>query len=123
MVRFALSFAMMVGAIAGCGHSVVKRADPVAVHGTVRLPGNVAVKGLFVTLHPTAGDGFLMAMPLGASGEFKGNAFPGQYTYYISPPESGPSNIKAVPEKYRSADMNRKIDVTGSGGELDLRFE
>lgn len=102
--------AMMLSA-AGCGTTVTKVSDPVAI--TIKVTaGGKPVDNVTMTLQPTADGGQAFAEVL--KGEFKATVIPGQYTFYIDKGKTD-ADLAKIPEKYRLGAMDRTLEITQPG--------
>jgi hypothetical protein len=103
----------------GCGNkSVKKNAEPVEISGSVSMGGR-PVNDVVFNLQPT-GDGAQATLPV-KDGAFQGTVTPGTYTYYISETRNARA-FEAIPEKYRSGAMDRKVEVA-SGTRLTVQLD
>src|SRR5438477_8518761 len=91
----------------------------VPVSGTVTTAAGKPVTGVFLVLMPVEGPkSNIRAFPLGADGEFHGEAQPGTYVYYISrmsveTDEDGkPVNRADAPKQKRHEQAFRKVPVS-----------
>jgi hypothetical protein len=99
----------------GCGPGMM--ADPVPVTGKATFADGKPVSGVILTLQPTR-TGHLTGFKLNADGTFQGDAVPGTYTYFFNA-ESDDAAYKNIPEKFRSADLERIVTVS-KGSDLKI---
>lgn len=106
-------------ALAGCSTKVSKNPDPVEVSGKVSLQGK-SVHDVTLTFLTVSESGAQANFPV-LNGEFKGQMYPGKYTYYFSEGKN-PAVLDSIPTKYRIGAMDRQIDIKG-GDALVLSLE
>jgi hypothetical protein len=127
MKRVTLFAAAALAVLAGCGKPA-QVADPVQVRGKATYASGTPVRDVVLTLQPVD-SGMPAGLPVGTDGSFSGKVVPGKYAYYLSAQEARtPADrqkfaqaLKAVPEKYRGADMSRTVKV--SSGDLQVKFD
>jgi len=122
-----VSAAIAIG-LSGCGRSAGQVSDPVKVTGQVIMANGQPVKDVVLTLQPVS-KGQMAGFILDAEGKFTGEAVPGKYAYYISPMEGKTEAVrkteaalKGIPENYRAASMDRTVEVTSSGTDLQIKL-
>jgi hypothetical protein len=119
--RSFLSAAVLMGLV-GCGGDRGRVADPAPVTGRIISADGNAVKDVFLTLQPVD-SGAMAGLKVGGDGTFSGKVVPGRYAYFLGPQEGkGAAALKAVPEKYQTASMERTVQVR-SGGELHIKLQ
>jgi hypothetical protein len=112
-----LPFVLLVAAI-GCGVNPGKTADYVDVTGKVTVKGQ-PVSGVVFHFRPITG-GAMRQFTL-TNGDFKGQMVPGTYTYYVEE-GNNPASFNAIPQKYRTASMDHKIEVA-AGSNLQIKLD
>jgi hypothetical protein len=113
-----------VAVVTGCGQSTLpSRGAPVDVTGTVTANGK-AVGNVVLQFSPLEQRASQKQFELPADGKFKGDMYPGKYSYYFTPLErDNPAREKAfdaIPEAYRNPSNDRTVDVGEGGGPLAI---
>jgi len=112
--------------LAGCkGYVSTTPGTSVEVNGKVVGPDGSPITPAMITFQPTGGNAQPNEFPIGTDGSFSGKLVSGKYTYYISPAVGALANksaaaLKALPETYTKATLERQVEVTG--GAIALKF-
>src|SRR5262245_15903754 len=120
-------FLMAIG-LAGCGRAE-RIPDAVPIKCQVTRSSGQPVTNVLLTLQPLEA-GHMAGLKVEADGQFAGEVVPGKYAYFFTAQESkNPAErqkldaaLLVVPEKYRSASMERTIAI-GAGEELHIQLE
>ncbi len=123
IVFFALAISL---GVVGCG-GPGQVAEPVHIEGQVTLADGRPVKDVMLTLQPTHA-GRMAGLKLGPDGSFRGEVVPGRYAYCVSEQEGKTpaerqrygAAFKAIPEKYRSANMEHVVQI--SSGRVRIKL-
>lgn len=112
-------FVFMSLAVCGCGQHIGKTHEPVEISGIVTV-NEVPVSDVVLNLQPTGAGTLPVVIPI-KDGRFKSTASPGRYAWFFeaSRAEKDSRAIEVIPDEYRSADMERQIDVV-DGSELEF---
>lgn len=97
--------------VAGCGPTITKVSEPVAVTISVTADGK-PVDNVSLTLQPMVDGGQAVADV--KKGEFKATVIPGKYTYYIDRGKTD-ADLAKIPEKYRLGAMDRTLEINQAG--------
>jgi hypothetical protein len=126
MKRLTLLAAAAALGLTGCGKMTpAPVADRVPVKGKVTLADGRPVRDVMLTLQPLD-SGQLAGLKVRADGSFHGEAVPGKYTYFLTPQEGAERRkslaaLKAVPERFKSAHLERTVEVR-PGGDLQIKL-
>jgi hypothetical protein len=105
--------------LAGCSTTPPLKPEPVAVNGTVLLPGGQPARDVVVNFLPTGSDQMQGAAQLKSDGKFSVKLTPGKYTYSFEG-----NNLKAIPAKYHSNNADNTFEVPAAGdSNLTLKLE
>jgi hypothetical protein len=63
----------------------------------------------------------MATVPVIPKGTFSGNFVPGKYAYHFQVMPSNPTAYKQVPEKYRSAHLDRQVSI--KEGEVEIKLD
>lgn len=129
MMRVTLLATAVSMGLVGCGINPGRVADSVAVRGQVTFADGKPVRDVLLTLQPTD-TGHMAGLKLGSDGNFRGELVPGTYAYFISAQEGKTAAerqrfkaaLKAIPEAFRAAHLERTVEVGAGGGELNIQL-
>ena len=113
----------------GCSGNPRLLPDPVSVQGRVTQVDGKPVKNVVLTLQPTErghGAGFSVK----ADGSFTGEIVPGNYAFFFTQQtgKTAADNrvfeaaLKAIPAKYRNANLENAVQVKAGAGGLDINL-
>jgi hypothetical protein len=72
----------------------------------------------------------MAGLKLGADGTFRGEVVPGTYAYFLTAPDAKTTAeqqrfkaaLKAIPEPFRAAHLERTVVVSAGSGELKIQL-
>ena len=102
---------LLAASVVGCSsYTENKRAEPVAVKGTVTLPDGKPAKDAILNLIPTEQAQLPASATLKADGTFTmEKVFPGKYSFAF---EGKPNVMKSIPTKYHSPDSANMVEIS-----------
>jgi hypothetical protein len=109
-------------AAVGCGVSAGRTLEPVDITGIVTV-GDVPISDVILNLQPTGAGTLPVVIPI-KDGKFETMASPGRYAWYFEAARE-PKNskgIESIPQEFRSADLDRQIDVH-EGAQLEFLID
>jgi hypothetical protein len=111
MFRKTVLLSVLILSMAGCGETITKVSEPIAV--TIKVSaGGKPVENVSLSLQPI--DAGSPSVAEVVKGEFKANVVPGKYTYFIDKGKTD-ADLAKIPEKYRLGAMDRTLDINQSG--------
>lgn len=111
MFRKCVCLTVLILGLVGCGPTITKVSEPVAISIKVTANGK-PVDNVTLTLQPMVDGGQAVADIV--KGEFKATVIPGKYTYYIDRGKTD-ADLAKIPEKYRLGAMDRTLDIMQAG--------
>jgi hypothetical protein len=120
MLRKLLLGLVVVASLTGCSGNPGQRNDPVKVEGKVVLEDGTPIQDVWLVLQPTD-HGSMATVPVSPKGTFSGNFVPGKYAYHFQVMPSNSAAYKQVPEKYRSAHLDRQVSI--KEGEVEIKLD
>ena len=125
MFRSMLMVAFVVAVTTLCGCSGPgTNAESVDMKGVVQSADGQPIANVQLVLQPM-GAGFTSGGLTGADGSFTAKGIPGDYMFFFQPSESAKSAadqskskgaLAAIPEKYKSANVENKITLSAGAG-------
>lgn len=105
----------------GCGMNPGRVADPVSVSGKVTFADGKPVRDVILTLQPMDA-GNMAGLKIGTDGAFRGDVVPGKYAYYLTAQDGRRGALAAIPEPFRSAHLDRTVEVKAGASDLQIRL-
>ena len=116
-------FVVAVTTLCGCSGPGMN-AESVDIKGVVQSADGQPIANVQLVLQPM-GAGFTSGGLTGADGSFTAKGIPGDYLFFFQPSESAKSAadqsktkvaLAAIPEKYKSANVENKITLSAGAG-------